>query len=144
VNPRDVGALLKIHEGLRLKPYADTVGKITIGYGRNLDARGITRETAEAMLAEDIAHATNGARKYTWFEGLSDVRQAVVVDMIVNLGRGGFRRFIKMKRALLIKNYDRAAHQMADSKWYRQVGRRGVRLRKMMETNQWPSERDHF
>ena len=39
-------AILKEHEGRRLKPYTDTVGKLTIGYGRNLTDVGISDEEA--------------------------------------------------------------------------------------------------
>ena len=45
---------LALHEGLRLKPYKCTSGALTIGYGRNLDARGITEAEAEMMLSHDI------------------------------------------------------------------------------------------
>lgn len=38
-------------EGLRLKPYRDTVGKLTIGVGRNLDDVGITKDEAMHLLA---------------------------------------------------------------------------------------------
>ena len=38
-------ALLRHHEGLRLKPYADTTGHWTIGVGRNLEAEGFERST---------------------------------------------------------------------------------------------------
>ncbi|HOE90389.1 MAG TPA: lysozyme, partial [Candidatus Cloacimonadota bacterium] len=31
--------MLKKHEGLVLKPYKCSAGKLTIGYGRNLEAR---------------------------------------------------------------------------------------------------------
>ena len=34
---------IKRHEGFRSKPYKDTVGKTTIGYGRNLDDVASTR-----------------------------------------------------------------------------------------------------
>ena len=83
--------LLVLHEALRLKPYQDSVGKLTIGVGRNLDDVGISRETAFSMLREDISAAFVGARWYPWFAGLNVVRQAVVVDMIFNMGRGKFR-----------------------------------------------------
>lgn len=46
---------LERHEGLRLKPYKDTVGKLTIGIGRNLDDKGISRKEAFALLDNDIA-----------------------------------------------------------------------------------------
>ena len=32
---------LKAHDGLRLKPYRDSVGKLTVGVGRNLDDVGL-------------------------------------------------------------------------------------------------------
>ena len=43
------------HEGLRLKPYRCTAGKLTIGIGRNLDDCGISQKEAYAMLERDIA-----------------------------------------------------------------------------------------
>ena len=134
-NGRD---LLIRHEGVKLKPYLDTVGKLTIGVGRNLDALGISRATAEQMLDEDIARARAGAEVYPWFAGLNAARQAVVVDMIFNLGRGGFRKFTRTKKAISNGHFRIAALEMQDSRWYRQVGTRGVRLAKMMRTGKWP------
>ena len=52
--------MLKRHEGLRLKPYQDTIGKLTIGYGRNLDDRGISKEEAEYLLRNDISRVKIG------------------------------------------------------------------------------------
>jgi lysozyme len=60
VNVYDV---LKRDEGLRLKPYQDTVGKWTIGYGRNLDDRGISKYEAEAMLRNDVASTPAAANR---------------------------------------------------------------------------------
>ena len=37
---------IKKHEGLELKVYTCTAGRLTIGYGRNLEDRGITEEEA--------------------------------------------------------------------------------------------------
>ena len=45
---------LTLHEGLRLKPYKCTAGKITVGVGRNLDDVGITEEEAMMMLHNDM------------------------------------------------------------------------------------------
>ncbi len=41
--------LIKRHEGLSLKPYMDSRGFLTIGYGRNLDANGISKSEAEYL-----------------------------------------------------------------------------------------------
>jgi hypothetical protein len=46
--------LLSRFEGLRLKPYRDTVGKLTIGFGRNLEEKGISQLEAEFLLYQDI------------------------------------------------------------------------------------------
>ena len=53
-------ALLRRHEGVRLKPYRDTVGKLTIGVGRNLDDVGITPDEATVLLRTDIDRTAAG------------------------------------------------------------------------------------
>lgn len=45
---------LKIEEGLRLFPYRDPKGILTIGYGHNLTANGITCEQALFFIQNDI------------------------------------------------------------------------------------------
>lgn len=130
--------MLKLHEGLMLKPYQCTAGKTTIGYGRNLDDMGITEDEAEALLENDIARVRRELAALDIGNGLDDVRAAVIVDMCFNLGINrllGFRNFIS---ALRVKDFDRAAREMVDSKWYRQVGTRAKRLVKMMKTGEWP------
>ena len=42
------------HEGLKLKPYLCTAGKLTIGVGRNIQDRGITYQEAMMLLENDI------------------------------------------------------------------------------------------
>ena len=56
-------ALIAKHEGLRLKPYKDSVGKLTIGYGRNLDDVGISQEEAEILFSADVAQARKEAER---------------------------------------------------------------------------------
>ncbi len=124
---------IKEHEGLRLKPYQDTVGKLTIGYGRNLDDVGITPPEAEAMLSQDIELTDKALQSFEWFAELNDVRKAVVVDMAFNLGMTKFMQFKKMLVALQQLDYQEAAHEMLDSKWAGQVGRRALTLAKAME-----------
>jgi lysozyme len=66
---------IKRHEGKRLNPYVCSAGKLTIGYGRNLEDRGITDDEALLMLHNDIMSARNEARSIDWFRGLDSVRQ---------------------------------------------------------------------
>jgi hypothetical protein len=50
-------AELERDEGRRLKAYVDTMGKVTIGYGRNLSDVGISEADAMRFLLEDISAA---------------------------------------------------------------------------------------
>lgn len=136
---RDVEALLARHEGFRRKPYLDTVGKTTIGIGRNLDDVGISRVEALCLLRHDLAAARQTAVRYPWFEDLNEPRQAAILDMIVNLGAGGFRRFVKTRRYLADADYRGAAREMLRSRWATQVGPRAIRLSRMIHTGQWPN-----
>lgn len=133
-NKEMVRKLLMQHEGLRLKPYRCTAGKITIGYGRNLDDVGITEQEALSMLNSDIDKAEIDARSLVGnFGALNDARQAVVVDMCFNLGKTRFSKFKRFLSALDKMDYKTASHEMLDSNWAVQVGQRAVRLSRMME-----------
>lgn len=130
-------AQLELHEGLRLKPYRDTVGKLTIGIGRNLDDVGISREEAYALLDNDIAAAMAPLMALPWFNALDEVRRAVLIDMCFNMGWRVLSTFKVTLAAIEAGDYMRAVTNMLQSKWAGQVGPRAVRLAKMMETGQW-------
>lgn len=126
------------HEGLRLKPYRDTVGKLTIGVGRNLDDVGITREEALILLDNDIAKVRREVnRAFPWFAQLNPVRKNVVLNMVFNIGLPRFRQFKKTIAAIKAKDWEEAASQMLDSRWARQVGRRARELAAMMKTGKY-------
>lgn len=135
----DMDALLTqitLHEGLRLKPYRCTAGKLTIGVGRNLDDRGITREEAMFLLHNDLKECIKDAElilgSEVW-ENLTEVRRRVVVDMRFNLGPAGLRSFKNTLQAVREGRYEDAAKGMLNSKWASQVGRRATRLAQMMK-----------
>ena len=120
-------------EGLRLKPYRDTVGKLTIGIGRNLDDVGISQDEAMHLLDNDIARTTAALDKaIPWWRSLNDVRQRVVVNMAFNLGVAGLLGFKNTLAAMQAGRYADAAGGMLASKWATQVGERAKRLAAMM------------
>ena len=125
---------LILHEGLKLKPYKDSEGFLTIGVGRNLEGKGITKEEALFLLKNDIDDALSNLEGLDWFYQLNYARQKVIIDMTVNLGFKGLLKFEKMIEAIKAKDFDRAAYEMEDSLWYRQVKTRAKRLIKMMKT----------
>lgn len=116
------------HEGLRLYPYKDTVGKLTIGVGRNLDDNGISETEALYMLNNDIDDVVEEAKSFWWWEELDDVRQEVVLNMLFNLGLPTFKQFINTIKAIEEQNWNRAAKEMLDSRWAKQVGVRAIEL----------------
>jgi len=89
------------HEGYGPKVYEDTVGILTIGYGRNLEGKGITEAEAEYLLVNDIREVENELReRLPFFENLSSIRQEILISMGYNLGINGLLKFKKMLAAL--------------------------------------------
>ena len=127
------------HEGFRSKPYVDTVGKLTIGYGRNLGDTGISKKEANYLLRKDYQTAKADARSVfgNAFDVLNRPRQAVIVNMAFNLGLSRLKRFKRMLRAIRRGNYVVAAVEMLDSRWAKQVGDRATELAKQMRTGRW-------
>lgn len=128
---------LKKHEGIELKPYKCTSGKLTIGIGRNLEDVGISEHEAEYLLMNDLDTYMTAAKTYDWYAGLNDPRKAVIVSMLFNMGQTNFNKFLKMKQALDAGDYAEAAKQMLDSKWAKQVKGRADELAAQMETGKW-------
>ena len=119
-------------EGVRLKPYKDTVGKLTIGVGRNLDDVGISRDEADFLLMHDIDNAMRDMiRNIPWFAVLPEDVQCGLGNMVFNLGWPRLSKFKRMLSALEARDYHRAAEEALDSKWARQVGPRAHRIAKL-------------
>ena len=148
--------LVKLHEGFSPVPYQDTMGVWTVGYGTNLEARGwstvriedliraggISEAQAQTWLLEDLYKVLEGLRRalgVTW-DQLDPVRRAVLMDMGYNMGVGGLLAFRKMLAMLRVKAYWKAAEEMQDSRWFRQVKSRAWRLQVMMIKGAWPDE----
>jgi lysozyme len=130
-------AALQKDEGLRLKPYLDTASppRVTIGYGRNLSDKGITYNEAMEMLRSDALDAIEDAAKIVdnWAE-LNDVRQAVLANLVFNMGKSGVLQFRTMLGAIADLKFEEAATAMLASKWATQVGKRAQRLAEEMRT----------
>jgi lysozyme len=136
-----LAAQLELHEGRRRKPYADTVGKTTIGIGRNLIDVGLSDDEIDLMLAHDINRTIQDLDIHLpWWRQLDEVRARVLVDMAFNMGVGNASKgLLSFRNTLnLVEEgmYALAANNMLASKWARQVGRRAIRLADMMRTGQ--------
>lgn len=125
-------------EGLRLKPYRDTVGKLTIGVGRNLDDEGITQAEAEIMEDNDIDTHTSSLRTaLPWVMSLDEVRKAVLINICFNIGIHGLLEFKKTLTLIQESKFGDAAEELINSKWADQVGSRATRLAMQLESGKW-------
>lgn len=151
--------LISQHEGVESSVYVDTMGHPTVGVGFNLDRQGaaealaavgadyqlvrngsqsLTKEQMDALLKTDIEGAVSNAQgAVSNFDSLSPARQFVVVDMIFNLGLGGFQQFHQTIAAIEAGDFEKAGSDMQQSAWYGQVGSRAVNDIALMKSGDW-------
>ena len=122
-------------EGLRLKPYHCTAGKVTIGVGRNLDDVGVSKEEAYNMLDADMQSVGRELdRNLDGWRTYPDGVALGLANMCFNLGWPRLSGFRKMLAALEAGDYNRAADEALDSKWAKQVGPRADRIAQLFRS----------
>ena len=148
-----------VSEGLRLQVYKDTLGIDTVGIGRNLEDRGITKEELDWMDIPTIDHvyewgiteadavylATNDVqiveeelvRAHPCVDRLDSVRQLILVDMAFNMGVPRLCKFKKMWAAVEAEDFPTAAKEMLDSRWAKQVKGRATKLANAMHNGEF-------
>lgn len=122
---------IKRHEGLRLKPYTCSAGKLTIGYGRNLEV-GITGEEADFLFENDLLRARALAEQFPAYERMDDIRRGVLIEMVFQMGFGGVSKFKRFLSAAQNEDWPRAADEMLDSEWAKQTPERARELARLM------------
>jgi len=124
---------LRRFEGYRKYPYRCPAGYLTIGYGRNLEVKGISVDEAKMLLNNDVNETIeillNGLE---FFIMLPEQAQEVLVDMTFNMGFAGVLKFKKFLEALKNKDWERASQEMENSLWYKQTGNRAKELVKII------------
>lgn len=137
-NWQQVKSLIKKHEGLSLSLYKCPSGKQTIGYGHNIEDRGVSEEVAELLLEQDTQIAYKQVRNAVkCFDTLKEARQYVLIDMCFNMGITKLMTFKKMLSALDKGDYKTASKEMLNSKWATQVKSRANYLACVMQSGIW-------
>lgn len=126
--------MLELDEGNKDQLYTDSVGKLTIGIGHNIEDKGLRQDEISLIFSNDISESIDEVSDHEWFNDLDEIRQSVIVNMVFNMGMPTVLEFTNMITALKIHDYEVAAEEMLDSKWARQVGERAKRLAYMMES----------
>jgi len=120
---------LRTDEGVRLMPYTDTTGHLSIGVGRNLTTNGISDAEADVLLRGDIDKACVALdREHLWWRNLPDGPARAMVGLCFNLGPAGLNGFILFLNAMELGDWPRACDELQRSKWWGQAGTRGPRM----------------
>ena len=132
---------LRRDEGEVLHAYKDSLGYVTLGVGRLIDAAkggGITPEESAYLLANDIrSHTADVVRCMPWSERLDPVRFAVLVNMSFQLGVTTLMTFKTTLGFVKSGDYESAGANMLLSKWHDQTPERCERLAKQMVIGEW-------
>lgn len=126
---------LPTHEGLRTHPYTDTVGKLTIGIGRNLADNGITADEARYLCGNDVDRAAADLdRNVPWWRNLEETRQQVLTELAFMLGWPRLSGFHQMLAKIEIHNYPGAAEELLNSALAAEIPARTKLLAAAMKT----------
>jgi len=130
---------LEYDEGVKYEIYNDHLGYPTFGIGhlvRSSDPeynQPVGTPVSEDRVAEafnnDIGITiTDCKRLYDDFEELPEEAQRIIANMLFNVGLPRLSKFVGMKRGVDARDWNTAADEMVDSRWYDQVTNRADRL----------------
>ena len=126
-------------EGCKYEIYLDHLGYPTFGIGhlvRDDDPEhgeevgtSISEDRVIAAFESDIETVLSDCNKlYSDFEDLPEEAQLIIANMMFNLGYPRLSAFKGMKRGVDSRDWNTAADEMVDSRWYKQVTNRAERL----------------
>lgn len=116
-------------------PYTDTMGVLTIGYGRAIGRIGIAEDEAEMLLEHDVQRAISDLDfACSWWMNLDDARQAALAELCFQLGLDGLLGFRRMLDAIRAGDYATAGAELLASKYAAQVPGRAHRIAKVLAT----------
>ena len=134
---------LELDEGVKYEIYNDHLGYATFGIGHLVidsdPEHG--QEIGTAISKDRVIEAFNNdvqivlsdcERLYNDFNVLPEEVQLIIANMMFNMGRPRLSKFKGMKAGVDSKDWNKAADEMIDSAWYRQVPNRAGRLVKRM------------
>ena len=131
---------LKIDEGVKYEIYNDHLGYPTFGIGHLVvesdEEHGkpvgtpVTEDRVNSVFEKDVAIMIDEAKKiFPNLDELPEETQQVIVNMTFNMGRPRLSQFKKFIAGVNAGDWNKAAVEMMDSRWAKQVGARAERLR---------------
>ena len=126
-----LAAELKADEGFVPHGYKDSLGRLTIGYGRLIDGRlggGISQQEATYLLRHDVQRCWGEYERLLGHLDISPQRKLALANMLFNLGLPKFCKFRRMRAAIESGDWEMAAQEALDSRWAQQTGKRAQRI----------------
>lgn len=126
-------------EGCKYEIYLDHLGLPTFGIGHLVTKEDkeygkevgtvIEQERVQQVFNLDMAVTIDDCMTlYSDFADLPDECQKIIANMMFNMGRPRLSKFKGMKAGVDARDWNEAADQMVDSRWYTQVPNRARRL----------------
>ena len=126
-------------EGCKYEVYLDHLGLPTCGIGHLIteidEEHGKTvgtvveQERVKQLFALDMAVTVEEGRVlYDDFDDLPEECQHIIANMMFNMGRPRLSKFKGMRAGVDARDWNVAADEMVDSRWYTQVPNRARRL----------------
>ena len=139
MNLEKLRAQLEIDEGVKYEIYNDHLGYPTFGVGHLVLETDpeynspVGTSISESRVIEAFEQDCDNVLLdctilYPDFYDLPEEAQQIIANMMFNLGRTRLSKFKGMKRGVVAKDWNAAADEMVDSRWYRQVTNRADRL----------------
>ena len=130
-------------EGCKYEIYLDHLSLPTHGIGHLITeddpeygqpvGTPVSEDRVNQVFEEDISITLRECRiLFENFDDLPEDCQRILANMMFNMGRPRLSKFVGMKSGIYAKDWNRAADEMVDSKWYGQVTNRADRLVKRM------------
>lgn len=133
--------MLIADEDEKLFPYKDSKGLITVGIGRCLDRIGISHDESLYLFNNDLRRVLKDLTTYfPWYESLTSVRQAAMINLCFNLGIANLNKFKKFLAAMEKGLYLTAKTELLDSLYAKQLPARSKRVAHMILFNEWVHE----
>ena len=126
-------------EGCIYEVYLDHLGYPTFGIGHLITNRDseygwsvgtdVDEYRVQEVFEEDIKTVLSDCEKlYDDFYEIPEEAQLIIANMMFNMGYTRLSKFKGMKRGVDSRNWEEAADEMVDSRWYTQVTNRAERL----------------
>ena len=137
LDDKEIMEMIKKHEGVRTRPYKDSLGLWTVGVGHLIgDGKSLPPEfdrefsmaEVDELFYKDYMRHKKAAMKIPGFDKVNAKAQGALIDLTFNMGNTWFKKWPNFVKNMTEGNMIGAANSLEDSNWYKQVKGRAVTI----------------